>query len=163
VTADAAWSNLAPGAGVNVSSTDTNPAQDGLTASPSSLNDRLQQRQYVAQYWRSAPGQVTGQWVTLTFPVPVTVRTVRLYNPLPESGAGQGSIQMQGATVTLQGAAGNALATGTAGVLSTAGTDVAFADVPNVTTVRIDLGGVTGSFEGRSEDSLGEIEVIAHG
>jgi hypothetical protein len=82
------------------------------------------------------------------------VRTVRPYN-LPQGY----NIQVQNATIRLfsDAAATNEVASKTTGPLSSAGTDVAFADVM-VRAVRIEIDSVTGSAAG-----LAELEVIARG
>ncbi|MEZ4622831.1 MAG: hypothetical protein R2867_46045 [Caldilineaceae bacterium] len=123
---DAKWSNLAPGAAISTSS--THPLTGGNVEG---LVDRRVQQGRIIAYWRSDPAQnPTAQWVQLTFPVPVTVRTVRLYNPRQDSD-GVSTIQVNSTTVHLYGdAAGTQeLVQATTGALSTAGTDVAFADV----------------------------------
>ncbi|HUU33158.1 MAG TPA: hypothetical protein VMW48_03785, partial [Vicinamibacterales bacterium] len=70
-TAEAArWTNLAPGAVVTASS-----GTDGV----SGLVDRRALTVDTSQHWRSQAGLTPrGQWVQLTFPVTVSVRTVRL-------------------------------------------------------------------------------------
>ena len=71
--AEAAWTNLAPGALVAVSSARQGTGGEGLT-------DRVAQRGDLSHAWISASGHTAGQWARLTFPVPVVVRRVRLYN-----------------------------------------------------------------------------------
>jgi hypothetical protein len=154
--AAAQWTNLAPGAQVIVSSSrDAN--QNG------GLNDRRVMKGEIWRYWASAAGQTQNQWVELVFPVPVTVRTVRLYNPRFGDEANS-SIQVTGAKVTLYSDAGATaqVATANAGQLAVSGTDVAFSDV-KARVVRIDITGVTGTFYGSKLASLAEVEVIARG
>ena len=142
----ARWTNLATGANVAVSSTSSGRAKG--------LNDR---RVFLGQgdnrHWVASTSQSpTSQWVTLVFPVPVTVRTVRLYN-LP-SGYG---IQVNNATVRLysDAAGNNQVASNSSGALSTSGTNVSFSDVL-VRMVRIEFNAVNGNAAG-----LAEVEVIA--
>ena len=115
------------------------------------------------RYWVSASGQTQNQWVELVFPVPVTVRTVRLYNPRT-GGEANSSIQVSGATVRLYSDAGatQQVASATAGQLTVTGTDVAFADV-RARVVRVEITGVSGTFYGAQVAGLAEIEVIARG
>jgi hypothetical protein len=154
---DAQFSNLAPGAQVAVSSS-RDPNYNG------GLIDRRVLKGEIWRYWTSAPGQpANGQWVKLTFPVPITVRIVRLYNPRPGDEANS-SLQVKSATVKLYSdAAGTTeVASQAAGSLSVAGTDVGFADVKaRVVLVRIDA--ITGSFYGAKTAGLAEVEVIARG
>jgi hypothetical protein len=149
---DAQWTNLATGAAISVSS---------LEASLSNGNGLIDRRVkmpmqagFPPKYWLSRAGQSpTSQWVQLTFPVPVTVRTVRLYN-IPGADS---SIQVQATTVKLFGdaTAQNPVASNTSGALSDNGTDVTFNDVA-ARVVRIEFNAVNGSTAG-----LAEVEVIA--
>lgn len=150
--ADALWTNLATGAAVAVSSAD-NPDRIG------GVIDRRVMTGNIQQYWSSANGQREGQWVELTFPVPVTVRTVRLYNPRHE---GNTNLVVHNGTVRLysDAAGNNEVATQSFGQLTTAGTDVNFNEVL-VRKVRVEIGDVSGQFAGRQSVSLAEIEVIA--
>lgn len=153
----AKWTNLAPGAALAASS--IHPLIGGNLEG---LVDRRVQKGRIVSYWRSDPAQSpTGQWVQLTFPVPITVRTVRLYNPrLTESNIS--TVQITGATVRLYSdpAATNQVAQATAQALTVAGTDVAFADV-TARVVRVEITGMTGLFENEFVASLAEVEVIA--
>jgi len=152
----AQWTNLAPGAQVVVSSS-RDPNQNG------GLIDRQVMKGEIWRYWASAPGQTQNQWVELIFPVPVTVRTVRLYNPRFGDEANS-SIQVTGATVRLYSDAGatTQVASANAGQLAVSGTDVAFSDV-KARVVRVDITGVTGTYYGSKLASLAEVEVIARG
>ncbi|MCB1032443.1 MAG: hypothetical protein KDD47_01250 [Acidobacteria bacterium] len=157
-TAGAAkWSNLAPGASVTVSSTREANQNRGVV-------DRRVRKGEIWRYWNSAPGQTTGQWVHLTFDVPVAVRAVRLYNPRFGDEA-DSSIQVHAATVRLYAdAAGTqevASLTHT-GDLAVSGTDLPFADV-SARSVRVEIDSVSGTFYGIQLASLAEIEVIAKG
>ena len=108
------------------------------------------------KYWYSESGQAPeSQWVELTFPVPVTVRVVRLYN-IPGSAS---QIQVQNATIRLFSDAGanTEVANNTSGPLSEWGTDVIFSEV-RARVVRIEFNSVIGNAAG-----LAEIEVIARG
>ena len=149
---DAVWTNLAPGATLTVSSRNSNlPNNNGLI--DRRVNFRLPYNNYL-KFWESQDGlNPTDQWVELTFPVPVTVRTIRLYN-IPNSG-----IQVLATTVRLfsdEGAT-QQVASNTSGVISNTGTDVHFDDV-RARVVRIEFNGVYGSTAG-----LAEVEVIARG
>ena len=163
---DALWTNLAPGATITVSSAHSQVKHDGL-----GLIDRraLTGSQY--DYWRSDPNEAPDQqWIQLTFPVPVVVRAVRLYNPRFNDQANS-DLQVAQATVTLlassstTGTLGSALlevGSAVSGPLSEAGTDIAFDDV-TANVVRIAFNDVTGTFYGQTVASLAEIEVIAKG
>jgi hypothetical protein len=95
--------------------------------------------------------------------VPVTVRTVRLYNPR-QSGGGRSSLQVNSATVELCSDinCNNVVATNTAGALSEAGTNVTFSNV-RARAVRVTVNSVSGTYLGLSVAGLAEIEVIARG
>jgi hypothetical protein len=152
--AEAAWTNLAPGAAVTVSSSRDPQYNAGV-------NDRRVMKGPIFSSWTSAPDQTTGQWMQLTFPVPVTVRTVRLYNPRRGDEANS-SLQVESATVVLytDAAATQEVGRGAAGRLATSGTDVSFAEV-RARTVRVNIGGMSGTFYGMRVASIAEVEVIA--
>jgi hypothetical protein len=107
------------------------------------------------RFWVSGSGSPNTQWVQLTFPVPVTVRTVRLYNP---SNA-DSSIQVLDATVRLYSDAGGIqeVASNNSGALSAQGTNVNFNEVL-ARVIRIQFNSVNGNAA-----ALGEVEVIARG
>jgi hypothetical protein len=149
--ADAQWTNLATGAQVTASSLSSSITNSGYGL----VDRRVNLGEGVNRYWISRSGQpVNSQWVILTFPVPVTVRTVRLYN-LPSFYQSQ----VNSATIKLFGdaAATQLLASKTSGSLSVNGTDVSFAEV-KVWAIRIELSSVSGTVAG-----LAEVEVIARG
>ncbi|OAN48577.1 hypothetical protein A6A03_07320 [Chloroflexus islandicus] len=150
----ARWSNLAPGATIRVSSALDSRYVSGLT-------DRRVMKGEVWQYWRSAANQTSGQWVTLTFPVPVTVRQVRLYNPRSTPNT---DLQVHQATVRLFSDEAGAIevARQTVGPLTTFGAGAEFADV-RVRVVRVEIDRVSGRVDGVTCASLAEIEVIARG
>lgn len=152
--ADAKWTNLATGAQVTVSSARDQSRVGGLI-------DRRVMKGEIWRYWSSAPGQTTNQWVQLTFPVPISVRTVRLYNPRQE---GDTDLVVQGTRVRLfsDAAATVQVAEKTTGQVATSGTDVAFNDV-RVRAIRVEITGATGRVFGAQAVSLAEIEVIARG
>jgi hypothetical protein len=155
--ADALFSNVAPSAAISYSSilAVLNPKAEGLI-------DRRVQKGRITDYWRSAADQpAAGQWVQLAFPVPATVRTVRLYNPRFGDVA-QSTLQVNGATVILyaDAAATQEVARQTVGQLAVSGTDVSFGDV-RAKAVRVVIDGVTGTFEGIAVAGLAEVEVIA--
>jgi hypothetical protein len=152
----ARWTNLAPGAAVIVSSTRDAARNGGLI-------DRRVLKGEIWRYWNSANGQQDGEWVRLTFPVPVTVRAVRLYNPR-FGGEANSTIQVGQATVNLYAdAAGTVLAgSATASAIAVAGTEVPFGDLAaRVVEVRLD--DVSGTFYGMTLAALAEIEVLARG
>lgn len=153
----AQWTNLAPGATVRWSSMEpslnASIAADGLV-------DRRAHTGGTVDYWRSDPSQpVTSQWVELEFPVPIRVRTVRLWDPRTESNV---STRVNSARVRLYDQGTTAVGDSTTGVLSENGTDVGFSDVV-ARRVRVDFLNVQGTFYGKSHASLAEIEVIANG
>jgi len=154
---EAKWSNLAPGATVSASS--INPL---IGDNVEGLVDRRVLKGRITAYWRSDPAQIpTTQWVQLTFPVPVTVRAVRLYNPRQDN-EGISTVQITNTTVRLyrDANATEEIAQAESGPLSVAGSDVAFNAV-TARTVRVEITGVTGTFENEFVASLAEIEVIA--
>jgi hypothetical protein len=155
--AEAKFSNLAPGAAVTVSSTRDANQNRGLI-------DRRVLKGEIWRYWNSDPAQpADGQWLRLVFPVPVTVREVRLYNPR-QGGEANSSLQVHAATVRLFADAGASQQAGQASAqnIAVVGTPVAFADVlTRVVEVRID--DISGTFYGMQLASLAEVEVIARG
>jgi hypothetical protein len=152
--ADALFTNVAPSAAIAVSSSRDANQNRGLV-------DRKVMSGEIWRYWNSASGQPNGQWVQLTFPVPVTVRTVRLYNPRSGDEANS-SLQVQGATVRLYSDAGatQQVATQSSGRLAVTGTDVGFNDVL-AHVVRVEITGMSGTFYGSRLAALAEVEVIA--
>ncbi len=152
--ADAKWTNLAPGASLAVSSFLDQNYISGLT-------DRRVMKGEVWRYWRSANGQTTNQWAKLTFQVPVSVRTVRLYNPRQQSGT---DMQVGQTTVILYSDAAGTVEVGrqTSGALSVLGTNVNFADV-KARSIRIEINQVSGRVDGIVCASLAEVEVIGRG
>lgn len=99
----------------------------------------------------------------LTFPVPIAVRTLRLYNPR-FGDAASSTIQVESTTVRLYGdaAATQLAATSGSAALAVAGTDVAFTDV-SARVVEVRLDNVSGTFYGMAIAVLAEIEVIGKG
>jgi hypothetical protein len=156
-TAEAArWTNLAPGARIVQSSLDPGLNDtDGLV-------DRRVRTGRPEWFWRSHPSQAAnGQWVGLQFPVPIRVRTVRLYNPPPSSSI---TTRVQATRVRLfaDEAGQQELAAVTTGPISENGTDIPFGDMV-ARTVRVDFLDVTGTTRSMRVASLAEIEVIARG
>jgi hypothetical protein len=155
--AAAQWTNLAPGAQVSVSSTRDSQQNRGLI-------DRRVQKGEIWRYWTSASGKTSNQWVKLTFAVPISVRTVRLYNPR-SGGEANSSIQVKSVTVKLYSdAAGTQLVASQtyAQNLSVSGANINFNDV-RARVVRVEINSVSGTFYGMKVASLAEIEVIARG
>jgi hypothetical protein len=153
---DAQWTNLAPGAEVRVSSTRNADENTGLI-------DRRVMNDSINRYWTSAPGQTNNQWVELVFPVPVTVRNVRLYAPR-QGDIADSSLLVNQATVRLysDSEATQEVAHASAEQLAVSGTDVPFSDL-KVRVVRVELDSVAGTFYGAPAAGLAEIEVIARG
>ena len=152
--ADALFSNVAPSAAVAVSSSRAANQNRGRGAREVMTGE-------IWRYWNSANGQTQGQWVQLTFPVPVTVRTVRLYNPRSGDEANS-SLQVQGTNVRLYSDAGatQQVAAQSSGALAVTGTNVAFNDV-KARVVRVEITGMSGTFYGSQLAGLAEVEVIA--
>ena len=153
--ADAAWTNLAPGATLSASS-----VHPTLSDNLEGLIDRRVQKGRITAYWRSDPAQdPSGQWVQLVFPVPVTVREVLLYNPRPDA---LGTLQVNGATVHLfsDPEATQEITKADTAALSDTGTTVVFADVTS-RAVRVEITAMVGAFMGETVASLAEVEVIA--
>ena len=152
--ADARFSNIAPSASVSVSSARDNNYIRGVV-------DRRVMTGDIWRYWTSASGQNSGQWVQLTFPVPVTVRSVRLYNPRT-GGEANSSLQVQGTSVRLYSDTGatQQVALQTTGALTVGGTTISFADV-RARSVRVYITGMSGTFYGSQVASVAEVEVIA--
>jgi hypothetical protein len=153
--ADAAFTNLAPGATLRVSSTRDASTHAGLI-------DRRVMKGEIWRYWNSDPAQAQdGQWIELQFPVPVSVRAVLLYDPRTGDEAGS-SLHVEHATVKLyaDAAASVLAAEAPASDVAVTGTEVAFDDV-EARVVRIELDAVTGTFYGLAVASLAEVEIIA--
>ncbi len=154
----AKWSNLAPGASVTVSSS-RDPAQDR------GVIDRRVMKGEIWRYWNSAPGEpANGQWVRLSFPVPVRVRTVRLFNPRFGDEANS-TLQVHAATVRLfadPGATQQIASQSITQDLAVTGTDVPFADLL-ARAVEVEVDAITGTFYGIPLASLAEVEVVGRG
>lgn len=149
--ADAQWTNLAPGATVSVSSIRSDIGNEGYGL----VDRRVQLGEGIERFWVAGETQSqTGQWIMLTFPVPIEVRTVRLYTIPETSNLG---VSAPSARVMLfdGGTTAEAAATQTVTSLTESGTDVNF-DPVWTRTVRIELDDVLGGGVG-----LAEIEVIA--
>jgi hypothetical protein len=111
-------------------------------------------------YWSSQYGQTKNQWVRLTFLKPITIRTVRLYNPRTGGGA-QSSIRVLRTTIRLfsDDRTSQPVAVQSTSAVAVSGTDVPFEDVvARVVEVRVDE--VVGTFNSNAAVSLAEIEVI---
>lgn len=146
--ADALWSNLAPGATVTASS-----QLNGFTG-PQYVADRRVQKATI--HWSTAQGALANQWVKLTFPADVIVRTVRLY--------GSGSCTIPNSTVRLfsDQAGLQQVGQNTSGPLAATGTDVTFGDLKG-RVVRVDLGFPGSSCSNQSSLTVSEVEVVAAG
>jgi hypothetical protein len=154
--AEAAFSNLAPGASITVSS-----ARDASLSA--ALVDRRVMKGDSSHAWTSQSGAAPNAWVKLAFPVPVTVRTVRLYDVV-SGGAANSSLHVLSARVTLFAgeSAGTQVAVREIGPLSVNGTAVDFPDVL-ARSVRIDIVTTAGTFFGAQVAGLSEVEVLARG
>jgi len=155
--ADAAFTNLAPGATLRVSSTRDASTNAGLI-------DRRVMKGEIWRYWNSDPSAAQdGQWVELAFPVPVSVRAVLLYDPRQGDEASS-SLHVEHATVKLYADAGaSTLAAQAAATdIAVTGTRVSFDDIL-ARVVRIELDQVTGTFYGLAVASLAEVEIVARG
>lgn len=153
--ADAAFTNLAPGASLRVSSTRDASTNAGLI-------DRRVMKGEIWRYWNSDPAQAQdGQWIEIVFPVPVSVRAVLLYDPRRGDEANS-SLHVEQATVKLyaDAAAGTLVAQASASDIAVTGTRASFDDVV-ARAVRIELEHVTGTFYGLHVASLAEIEIDA--
>ncbi len=154
--ADAAWTNLAPGALVSVSSSRSDASVGGLT-------DRRVTKALPEQVWSSSPGLAgQGQWIQLAFPVPVRVRAVRVYAPGP-GGEPASSLELRELVVRLlDDVGGIERVRRSTGVVRPSGTDVGF-DSILARVVRIEFSQVRGRFYGSPGAALTEVEVIARG
>ena len=151
---DAAWTNLAPGATVSASSSRSNDVLAGL-------NDRRALKADASRIWSSQPGASrAGQWVKLAFPVPVTIRTVRLY--APPQGVGRSDLAILEARVTLLDERDGLVGSSQTGPVRAEGTDLSFDNV-TARSVRIEFRQLSGSFLGSNVAALAEVEVIARG
>jgi hypothetical protein len=154
----ASWSNLAPGAVVTASASDPNGSR------LSALVDRQVERIENLFYAYKSPQNVRqGVVLTLTFPVPIEVREVVLWNQAQRSDC---TIRVMQSTVRLFSDWMKMVPVGQpvqSGPLSlTGGTSVA-ASGQTVRVVEVTLDTVTGKLQGYDVASLGEIEVIARG
>ncbi|MBX3359436.1 MAG: hypothetical protein KF745_13535 [Phycisphaeraceae bacterium] len=152
---EAVWTNLAPGAAVTTSSSRTPTAHLGLI-------DRRALKADPQSTWTSAPNQPDNQWARLTFPVPIAVRRIVLYDVNPSAAS---TLHTASARIRLyEDAAATLLrADTTASNLSPSGTPIPFPDLSRIRAVRIDLLSVSGSFLSAPAAGLAEIEVIAKG
>ncbi len=153
---DAVFSNVAPGAAVTASSWRTDESFMGLI-------DRRVLKGAVEDYWSSAPGETVGQWVDLSFPVPVSIRGVRVYAPRTGE-AGESTVDVGEVRIRLfthENAAGE-IARATLQNLTTTGSEAPFDDLL-ARSVRVEIINTTGDFLGAPAAALGEIEVIARG
>lgn len=152
---DARWTNLAPGAAITQSSLD--PSLEGVT---DGLVDRRVHTGRPEWYWRSSPAQPpAGQWVALTFPHPVRMRTVRLYGP-PRTSSATTEVRQARVSVFAEAASQQPLVSRVVGPVGDDGTDVPVGDV-TARHVRIDFLDVAGSTRFQQVASLAEVEVMA--
>lgn len=154
---EARWSNLAPGAGVTTSTVRDANYTRGVV-------DRRNKKSLSYENWHSAAEQRTNQWVALTFPVEILVRTVRLHNHA-RGGEGNSTLQAANSVAILYADAAGTVEVArraAAGAISEDGTNLDFPDV-RARGVKVEVGTMTGTVYGLRVASLGEIEVIAQG
>lgn len=152
--AEAAWTNLATGASVTASSAQT-------AEQPRAVIDRRVHRIPPWTQWRTQTGQTQNQWIRLTFPVPITARSVRLWN-LALGGDASSTVQVHQARVRLFATPGAALPVLElpTGALSSSGTELPFPPIV-IQELSVHLDSVSGTSYGSAVAGLGEIEVIA--
>ncbi len=155
--ADAEFTNLAPGAKMQVS--------QGSTITANYLIDRKSQLTFgTGRYWNSKTNNVTNQWAKLKFPVDIKVKSVRIFN-VPFGGIKNSTIQLTSVEVRLysDSACTQLVATNTINQnISVNGTDVPFNNII-AKGVEVKFLGVTGKFAGAARVACAEIEVIASG
>ena len=157
-TNDAAYTNLAPGAALQVSS-----AQ--ITANvPSVIDRKVMLDTAQAFFWTTPNNNTTGQWVKLVFPVPIKIRAVVPYN-IPKGGPLASSIQVNQFQINLYSDAAATLLVDSQVVntsLSSTGFYAAFNDVV-AQSVQVKILSSTGTFQTRHCTGLAEVEVIGTG
>lgn len=154
----ASWSNLAPGAVVTASASDPNGSR------LSALVDRQVERIDNLFYAYKSPQNVRqGVTLTLTFPVPIEVREVVLWNQVQRSNS---TIRVTQSTTRLFSDVGKTQQVGQSvqsGALNVTGDTVVAISGTGVRVVEVTLDTVTGQYQGYDIATLGEIEVIARG
>jgi hypothetical protein len=166
---DIAFSNLAPGASVTLSSVADAMMQEAMELSI--VNRKVVKDPDAYYQWRSDPeAEQDGQWVQLTFPVPIDVREIVLWNQLQAPDAGNATdIRINEATVVLfaDAAAEEELGRVSSSDVAVSGpsrVDVSSVEQPaGVRVVSVLLDDVEGRMYGRPSSSIGEVEVIARG
>ena len=113
--------------------------------------------------WNSAIGTSDNQWVLLKFPVPITIRTIVLYN-VPSGGEGNSTIALNKTTVTLYSDANGLIPIISKNInnVPVNGKHATFADVI-AQSVRVKLKDISGTFYGNEIGAIAEIEIIASG
>lgn len=152
--ADAQFSNVAPGGTMTTSSSEK-PEFD------TSMINRKVNTDELGRAWYSDRGLAAGEWAQLSFPVPIDVRTVRPWAPLPFDSSDL-TVDMVTVTLYADEAATEEITHKTLGPISRSGTDVPFDDVP-CRAVRVTIDQVTGRHNGFEAAGLVELEVIARG
>jgi hypothetical protein len=151
---DAKFSNVAPGGTVTTSSSERSERNYTL------VNRKVHTDQE-GLGWYSEKGLAAGEWAQVSFGVPIDVRSVRPWAPLP-SDSSDLSIEMVRVTLYADEAATVQVASQTGGPISTEGTDIAFDDVA-CRAVRVTVTQVTGRHAGFDAAGLSELEIIARG
>ncbi len=155
--ADAEFTNLAPGATVQVSSGDTSQAKF--------LVDRQVQLAFVQEHYWTTPNHITtGQYARLKFAVPIKVKTVIPYN-IPSGGTKASSLQVHSIQVNLYADANATQLVSSQTInqdISVVGTGVTFNNVV-AQCVEVKILNVTGTYGNHNVAGLAEIEVIASG
>jgi hypothetical protein len=151
------YTNLAPGAQLSFSSVLDSSFMGSV------VDRRVRKTPQATNIWTSAPDQTEGQWVQLSFPVPIWVRAVKLYDAKQDPGSMTGRVHK--ATVQLYS---DEL------VQQLIRTDIIDQDLTQdgqlltfndekVQSIRVYLDSVSGRRFHQNIATIGEIEVIASG
>lgn len=151
------YTNLAPGARLHFSSV-LDSAFMGTV-----VDRKVRKTEQPASIWTSAPDQTEGQWVQLSFPVPIWVRAVKLYDPKQDPGTMTGRVHKATIKLYADESAQQLLRTETINQnLTQDGQLLSFTD-EKVRSIRVYLDSVSGRRFHQNIATIGEIEVIASG
>lgn len=156
--ADAEYTNLAPGATVQVSS-----IKDSITIN--ALTDRAVQLAFAKEfYWTTPTNVYQNQWARLKFDVPIKIKTVRLYN-IPFGGSKASSLQITQAQINIYSDVNATQLISSQTItqnISVSGTDVT---IPYVIgqCIEVKILNITGTYKTKHVAGIAEIEVIASG
>lgn len=186
--AEAGWQNVAPYASAAASS--YKPGDQYSNFGPERINDRRgwvplpaggppapffsQPHQHAYQDdelgWLTEDVEPIGQWVELTWPIPMRVKQIRLVGPPPQGGdwngfgkpESDGPYYVDAATLNLylDGALVDGRATGRIEPLHTGGTLITFNTPVEIDRLRLTVDAVTGRWHWDEVAALNEIEVI---